>query len=194
MPCSKSPERARGLLCAALAAGWLALAGWAQAAGVELRDFNFASADDGYELSVNAEFELPPALENLLERGVTLTFRAEIEIQRPRWWWFNERVTRRVQNFRLSYQTLTRQYRVTSGELQSSFPTLREALRKIARLRLGTVAERRDLKPGAQYEASFRFYHDVSQLPKPLQVTAFASSEWELSAPPRDWTFVPEAR
>jgi hypothetical protein len=179
------------------AAAWLALAAWSGAvwgAGIELRDFRFVPGEEAYELSLNADFELPPALENLLEKGVTLTFRAEVEVQRPRWWWLNERVARRGQNIRLSYQTLTRQYRVSTGALQTSYTSLPEALRKITRLRQWPVVERRELKAGAQYEAVFRFYHDVSQLPKPLQVTAFATSEWELAAPPKTWTFVPEAR
>jgi hypothetical protein len=188
MRCSKRPER-RGGLHALLAAGWLALAGAAHAAGIELRDFAFGAGDDAYELAVSAEFTLPPALENLLEKGVTLTFRAEVEVQRPRWWWFNERVARKVSNYRLSYHALTRQYRVTSGEFQQSFPALSDALRKITRLRQWPVVERAEVRAGAQYEAVFRYYHDVSQLPKPLQVTAFANTDWELSAEPRKWTF-----
>ena len=168
--------------------------GSVQAAGIELRDLVLAPSDESYELSVNADFELPPAVEKLLERGVTLTFRAEADILRPRWYWFNERVARKVQNFHLSYQTLTRQYRVTFGDLQQSFPSLRDALRKLSRIRQWTIADRRDLKPGAQYDASFRYYLDISQLPKPLQVTAFTNSEWELSASPRNWTFTAEAK
>jgi hypothetical protein len=164
-------------------------AGVARAAGIELRNFVFGPGDDGYELSLNAEFSLPPALETLLEKGVTLTFRAEVEVQRPRWWWFNERVARRVQNYRLSYHTLTRQFRVSIGDLQHSYANLSDALRKLTRLRQWTIVDHDEIKPGAQYDAVFRFYHDVSQLPKPLQVTAFANTDWELSAEPRKWVF-----
>ena len=197
MPCSRRPETGAASFARLAAAAWLALAVWtghAYGAGIELREFRFAPGEETYDLSVNADFELPAALENLLEKGVTLTFRAEVEVQRPRWWWLNEGVARRGQNIRLSYQALTRQYRVSTGALQNSYTSLPEALRKITRIRNWPVVERRELKAGAQYEAVFRFYHDVSQLPKPLQVTAFATSEWDLSAPPKTWTFVPEAR
>ena len=166
----------------------------ASAAGIDLREFTFQPGDEGYDLSVNAELELSPAVETLLERGVTLTFRAEAEVNRPRWYWLNERVARKVQNHQLSYQSLTRQYRVTSGDLKQNYPTLREALRKLSRSRFRPLVERRDLKVGAAYEASFRFYLDISQLPKPLQVSAFLGNEWALSAEPRIWTFVAEAR
>lgn len=194
MPFWKSAESATTRLRACVAAAWLAVAGVVQAAGIELRNFSTGPGDDGYELSVNADFELPVALETLLEKGVTLTFRVEVDVTRPRWWWFNERVARRVQNHRLSYQTLTRQYRVSTGEIQHSYPSLQEALRKISRIRNWTVAEKGELKPGNAYEAVFRIYHDVSQLPKPLQVTAFANTDWELSAEPRKWTFTAEAK
>lgn len=190
----RNAERSIFLVRAAVAVAWLVVAGIAGAAGIELRNFQAGPGDDGYELSVNADFELPPALETLLEKGVTLTFRVEVDIARPRWWWFNERVTRKVQNHRLSYQTLTRQYRLSTGDIQHSYPTLQEALRKISRIRQWTVAEKGELKPGAAHEAIFRIYHDVSQLPKPLQVTAFANTDWELSAEPRKWTFTVEAK
>jgi hypothetical protein len=189
-----SAKTASHRLRACVAAAWLAVAGLAQAAGIELRNFTAGPGDDGHEISVNADFELPQALETLLEKGVTLTFRVEVEITRPRWWWFNERVTRKVVNHRLSYQTLTRQYRLSTGEIQHSYATLQEALRKITRIRNWTVAEKAELKPGSAHEAIFRIYHDVSQLPKPLQVTAFANTDWELSAEPRRWTFIPEAK
>lgn len=170
--------------------GW----GVAAAAGIELQEFGFAPADDSYELSVNAEFDLSPAVEKLLERGVTLTFRAEVEVLRPRWYWFNERVSRKVLNYRLSYQTLTRHYRVAIGDIQQSYSSLSEALHKVSRIRQWPVLDRRDLNTGDQYEASFRYYLDNSQLPKPLQVTAFTHSEWELAATPKQWTFVAEGK
>lgn len=190
----KSVSSVRRLVLALMALCLFSLNGPALAAGIELRDLVLAQSDDAYELSVNADFDLSPAVEKLLERGVTLTFRAEADIERQRWYWLNERVARKAQNYHLSYQTLTRQYRVTLGDLQQSYPTLREALRKLSRIRQWSIVDRRELKPGAQYDVSFRYYLDISQLPKPLQVTAFTNSEWELSAMPRQWTFTVEGR
>lgn len=193
-PDAGAARRTFGAWLATLAFSLCCWTGFAHAGGIQLRDLVLALGDEGYELSASADFELSPAVETLLERGVTLTFRAEMDVTRPRWYWFNERVARKAQNFRLSYQTLTRQYRVAFGELQQSYPSLRDALRKVSRIRQWAIVDKKDLKPGAQYDATFRYYLDISQLPKPLQLTAFTNSEWELSAEPRTWTFTADYR
>lgn len=164
--------------------------GAAQAESITLRDVDFGLHEDGYELDFSADFDLATHLEQMVDRGVTLTFRVEFEVFRPRWYWLDERVVRRNLNFRLSYQELTRQYRVASGNFQQSFPTLRQALRQLSSVRHWQVAEPGGLKPGSQYEARLRYFLDTSQLPKPLQLSAFTSSEWDLSSETKAWSFV----
>lgn len=171
------------LLCAL----WFGVAG---AETITLRDVSFGLADEAYELNLNADFELAPHLEQMVDRGVTLTFRVEFEISRERWYWFDQRIARRMQHFRLSYQELTRQYRVTSGNFQQNFPTLRQALRHLSGVRRWPITEAQNLNPGSEYEARLRFYLDTSQLPKPLQLSAFTSSEWDLTSETRVWRFV----
>lgn len=161
-----------------------------QAEVIALRNVSFGPGDEAYELNFTADFELAPHLEQMLERGVTLTFRVEFEVFRPRWYWLDERVARRIVNFRLSYQELTRQYRVASGDLQQSFPSLRQALRYLSGVRNLPAADHRSLTPGITYQARLRYFLDTSQLPKPLQLSAFTSSEWDLSSETRSWSFV----
>lgn len=164
--------------------------GAAQAESIALRDVGLSVVDDTYELNLTADFDLAPHLEQMLERGVTLTFRVEFEVFRPRWYWLDDRVARRSMNIRLSYQELTRQYRVAYGEFQQSFPTLREALRRLSGVRHWQIVELKNLTPGAAYEARLRYFLDTSQLPKPLQLSAFTSSEWDLSSETRGWRFI----
>lgn len=170
-----------------LCALWVSVA---QAEPIGLRDISFGLVDDAYELNLNAEFDLAPHLEQMLERGVTLTFRLEFEVYRPRWYWLDERVLRRNLNFRLSYQELTRQYRVSSGDFQQSFPSLRLALRRLSAVRHWQIGDARSLSLGTAYEARLRYFLDTSQLPKPLQLSAFTSSEWDLSSDSLAWQFV----
>jgi Domain of unknown function (DUF4390) len=174
-------------LLVALCAFWV---GVAQAESIALRDINFGLVDDAYELNLNADFDLAPHLEQMLERGVTLTFRVEFEVFRPRWYWLDERVVRRNLNFRLSYQELTRQYRVSSGDFQQSFPSLRLALRRLSGVRHWHIGDARSLSLGTSYEARLRYFLDTSQLPKPLQLSAFTSSEWDLASDTLSWQFV----
>ena len=185
MPCWKSRWLDRLLL--AFCALWFSVA---QAETIALRDVSFGLTDDGYELNLSADFELASHLEQMLDRGVTLTFRVEFEIFRPRWYWLDERVVRRNINIRLSYQELTRQYRVASGDFQQSFPTLRQALRRVSGVRHWQVADARSMTTGVPYEVRLRYFLDTSQLPKPLQLSAFTSSEWDLSSETRAWRYL----
>jgi hypothetical protein len=195
-PCSPRRSDRRPLGSSWLAGLCLAVAcllGDAHAGGIELRDFALSPSEEGYEVNATMEFEIPLALENLVERGVILSFKADIEIFRPRWYWFDERVARKAQTVRLSYHALTRQYRVAIGDLQQSFPTLQDAVRQLSRLHSWLVAERKDLKPGVAHRVSFRYFLDTTELPKPLQVTAFTSSGWDLSAPIVQVSYTPGA-
>ena len=66
------------------------------------------------EVLLNAEFEftLNPTLEEALQRGIPLYFTLDFELTRGRWYWFDEKVGQTALTYRVSYNALTRQYRV----------------------------------------------------------------------------------
>jgi hypothetical protein len=53
------------------------------------------------------------------------------------------------------------------------------------------VARADDLVKGARYEASVREKLDVNQLPKPFQVNALASRDWQLASEWHKFSFTP---
>jgi hypothetical protein len=64
---------------------------------------------------------------------VPLYFVVEFELQRPRWYWIDDTVVSNSLSYRLSYNALTRQYRLsTGGAFYQNLPTLDEAQRLIA--------------------------------------------------------------
>lgn len=73
---------------------------------------------DGW-LNIDADVHLPLSdeLRYSAERGVTLYFTADIEIKKPRNWWFDKEVVRTEQTWRVVYNALTRQWRVGTGDL-----------------------------------------------------------------------------
>jgi len=173
---------------------WLAvwlLAGAALAAEAEIRNATLTSAEEGYELSAEISFELPPRLEEAINRGVPLYFVTEFELQRPRWYWLDQAVSRRTLTWRLSYHALTRQYRLSSGALHQSFATLDQALRTLQSVRHWPVADKGALKLGETYEASVRFRLDLNQLPRPFQVGAIGNRDWQLGSDWHTWPVVP---
>jgi len=152
-------------------------------------DIPVASASlsiDGDEILLAAEFEvdLTPALEQALDKGVPLYFTIDFELQRPRMMWFPEKVATWSITYRVSYSSLTRQYRVSSGPLGQTFEALGDVERFIGHVASRPVASTSDVAKGVQYEAAVRMKLDVNQLPKPFQVNALASREWQLAS---DW-------
>jgi hypothetical protein len=136
---------------------------------------------------LNADFELSlnSTLEEALQRGIPLYFLLEVEIARPRWYWFDEKVAQQSTQYRVSYLPLTRQYRVASGLLSQTFDSLAEVERLIGRVNSRTIAHSSDLEKGARYDVIVRLRLDANQLPKPFQVNALASREWQLASESR---------
>ena len=173
---------------------WLAallLAGSALAADVDIRNPALAPNEEGYVLSADIAFELNPRLEEAINRGVPLYFITEFELHRPRWYWLDQAVSKRSLTWRLSYHALTRQYRLSSGALHTSYATLDQALRTLQAIRQWQVIEKGALKIGDTYEASLRFRLDINQLPRPFQVSAIGNRDWQLGSDWLNWLVVP---
>ncbi len=172
-------------LLLALALGWNATA---RAGNIEISHISLEANDEGYALDADFQIELNPRLEDAIDKGVALYFEVEFELTRKRWYWFDNSVNRQLM-LRLSYHALTRQYRVSSGALFQSFSTLTDALRVLSRVRSWQVLEPGQANVGPDYEAGLRMRLDVTQLPKPFQVSALTSREWNLTSDWRRWPF-----
>lgn len=144
---------------------------------------------------VNASVEMPPnpRLEEILESGVAIPFRAEFVLTRSRWWWLDETVVERTMEFRLFYHALTRQYRLSIGSIHRSFRSYDEALRSMLSIRNWAVLDRSRLSDGDTYTAAIRFRLDMSQLPKPFQVVIFGNKDLDLTTGWVQWNFVASA-
>ena len=156
---------------AALFAALLALLpGLARADGIELAQLSTRRADDGLDLSFTTRFELGRAAEDALHKGVPLYFVVEAVVLRNRWYWRDSRAAHAERTWRLSWQSLTRQYRVSNGGLHQSFATLDEALTVMRGQSAWRIAETKDIEDGGSYYLEFSYKLDVSQLPRPMQI------------------------
>ena len=180
-------------LLGALLACWIAIVGafapaMVHAQGIEIKKPSVSIMDDAYVLEAQFDITLTPTLEEVLNKGVPLYFALEFELIRPRWYWFNDRLISLQLQYKLSYNALTRQYRLGVGNLYQNFASLPEALEVMSRLR-----RRQDVEPGSlrrdnTYAAALRFRLDTSQLPKPFQLNALGSSQWHVSSDWYRWT------
>lgn len=135
-------------------------------------------------LSADFDFALTPALEQALDKGIPLYFTIEFELSRARFFWFAEKVAEWAITYRVSYSSLTRQYRVSSGPLGQAFESLGDVERFVGRIASRPIAQANDLSKGVRYDAAVRMKLDVNQLPKPFQINALASRDWQLAS---DW-------
>lgn len=147
--------------------------------------------EEGVLLSASVRFDLPPTIEDALLKGVPMYFVADASLLRDRWYWYDKHVAGGSRHMRLSYQPLTRRWRLqvssapigNSGlALGQSFETRDEALAAVQHISRWKIAELSDLDPDARYSVDYRFRLDVSQLPRPFQIGAVGHADWNISA------------
>jgi hypothetical protein len=188
---SRPGRRPWAALAALVLVGAAVFATMARADTIAVKSAELRVEEDGVFLNAEFEFTLNPTLDEALQKGVPLHFVQEFELVRPRWYWLDEKVISATTQYRVSYNTLTHQYRVASGLLGLSFSSLDEVERFLSRVNSREVARRDQLAKGTRYEAALRLRLDVDQLPKPFQVSALASRDWTLQSDWHRWSFVP---
>jgi hypothetical protein len=154
----------------------------ARAQEIEVREVALRSVEDGLALDADFAFELTPRLIDVVANGVPLYFSVDFELTRRRWYWFDETAAARRLSLRLSYHALSRQYRLSTGLLQQSFPTLEEALNVLKHVRNWLVVERTVRFADADYDAAVRMRLDTALLPKPFQLSALTGRDLQLES------------
>ena len=146
----------------------------------EITSFEVARSDEGVMLSFAVRFELPRSVEDALQKGVPLYFVAEAEVLRDRWYWFDRHVNKSSRTWRLTYQPLTRTYRITMGGLNQSFDTLTDALYSVRRATAWKLAEPAQFEEGSRHYVEFSYRLDTNLLPRPLQIGIGGQPDWTL--------------
>ncbi len=189
-PCCARRDSALRWLAGLLLTFWLVIAGGAQASDKStISQAVIRATPQGYVLDGEANIVLNPTLEDALSRGINLHFLLELEVTRPRNWWFDKDIAEPVRKMRIYYHLLLRRYVVETGYTTRTAATLNEALTMLGRVEGWQVLERGALKTDQRYDARLRLRLDTSQLPKPLTIGAVGGDRWELATPWYGWSF-----
>lgn len=183
MPADR-PWRSVARLLAAVWLGCCLLLGGmtpARAQGIDLPVLDVARQDGGLVLNFVARPQLSRAVEDAMRRGVPLYFVAQASVYRPRWYWRDERVARASRTWRLSFQPLTNNWRVSLGALNQSASSWPEALAIVSRASRWKIADASDIDAGERYYVEFSYTLDSSQLPRPMQLDLAAQTDWRLA-------------
>jgi len=154
---------------------------------VQIKSVKLAAVDDDYQISVDSEIVLNPTLEKALEKGIVLYFVTKFTLLDPRWYWFDKEVARTKPRIGLTYYALTRQYRLIYRSYSRNFFSLEEALQVLSQLHDHPITINSELKPNVEYKAILRVWLDLTRMPKPFQVEALSSSDWNLSSDRLEW-------
>ena len=99
--------------------------------GISVRKAEIRVVEDGYQLAANFDIRLSLLLEQALTHGISLNFASELKLTRSRWYWLDEVATKTEETTKLSYNALTRQYRIKRGTIFQNFTSLDDALRAL---------------------------------------------------------------
>ena len=161
----------------------------AETTGATISSARLEATEEGYQVDADIELALSATLQEAVRKGVPLYFVVEFELRRGRWYWLDQTVTAESRERRVSYAPLTDQYRISFSGSSQNMTSFEDVRRALSRVRSWTVADKGKLRPGERYDAALRFRLDTSQLPKPFQLNAIASNEWNLSSDWYRWAF-----
>lgn len=189
-PCCAKAEPGLRWVLAVLLAGWLLVAQSVLASEKSaVKQAAIVATPQGYVLDADIDVVLTPTLEDALAKGINLHFLLELELTRPRNWWFDASIAESVRKMRIYYHLLLRRYVVENGYTTQTVATLSEALALLGTVDDWQVLERGALQAGRRYDARLRLRLNTAQLPKPLSIGAVTGEKWELDTPWYGWSF-----
>lgn len=159
----------------------------AYAQGIQIKSVSITAKASGLVLGMDAGITLNPTLEQALEKGIVLYFAVKFNLVDARWYWMNDEVVRGKYRVELRYYALTRQYHLSHPSFTQSFETLAEALHAAGQLHDYPLTVKPDIRMDVDYIASLRVWLDLTRLPKPFQVEALGSTQWNLSSNKLEW-------
>lgn len=154
---------------------------------IEIESFHVKKSSENFLIDVEADIDLSRTMKQALKKGVDLYFVTRLLIMKPRWYWLDEEVARSKERIELSYQALTRQYRLTQHGQPRNFPTLQAALQALGHQPDMLIKENQSLLPDTTYTAILQIWLDISRLSKPFQLEWLDTEDWNLSSKKKIW-------
>jgi hypothetical protein len=167
---------------------------FAHANEINFSNVSLTPLEKSWALNADVQLELSPALEQLVNKGVTLHFVTEFQLTKKRWYWLDNKIVDVQRVSKISYQALTNQYRVTLGTFSLTAATLKQALAAVRTIEDWMVVDATAVELKQSYQAAVRLRLDTNQLAKPFQVNAINSKSWNLQSDWYRFDFVPMAQ
>ncbi|KZS22562.1 DUF4390 domain-containing protein [Wohlfahrtiimonas chitiniclastica] len=147
--------------------------------------------ENSYKIAIDATIEMSKDQIQMLENGIPLTFTYTFVVEeKVGLVWLEGDNPPKNYSFVIAYNALTRQYVVHAEQSKKyeNFPTLTLALAYIAEpknFRI-KIAHR---KADKIYRGGVRLKLNIDELPTPLRIPAYLSSDWNLDTGWKYWEF-----
>ncbi|MCB5185543.1 DUF4390 domain-containing protein [Methylobacillus gramineus] len=155
---------------------------------LQIKSAELLPIEEAYLLDADFELTLSPAVEEAVNKGMSLNFLVEFQVVSPRKYWFDDEIVSLTSKVSLNYHALSRQYLVNRDGHQLSFTSIQEAKEELSSIKGWQVLEKDLLKKGETYQAAVRMRLDQSKLPKALQVDTLSSEDWNMVSERFRWT------
>ena len=149
------------------------------------------------QLTISTRFqtELPEQLQNALQQGVPLDFTLSYRLERPTLASYRFKISQLINtansvNYRLSFHPLTNRYRVSVGTFTTEYNSLNTALKAVGAIANWHVLNEGALSdtPASEVKAQVKLNLTTTRLPKPFQINAINSRDWDLDSGWQDLT------
>lgn len=140
-------------------------------------------------IDIDSDLRLNDTMQRALSRGVPLVFSIDLQIERPRWWWFNKTIVDTALQRRLSFDTLTRSWRVSTGDLSITAGSFSDAMKALRHVHNWPIVLTDRFEPQIQYIGRVRIRLDSDQLARPLQMDTINRTDWTLVSPWQSFEF-----
>ncbi|WP_370680721.1 DUF4390 domain-containing protein [Comamonas sp. GB3 AK4-5] len=157
------------------------------------RGLQLRSTGEVLQLSAALNFELPTLVEDALYKGIPVHFVQSARMVSERWYWSDKLIAQVERHMRLSYQPLTRRWRLYSSSsplnergqgggvaLGVGFDSLDDALQSMQRITRWSVAELSQLPSSGELLVELQMRIDIAQLPRPLQIGTLGRKSWSV--------------
>ncbi len=194
--CKKSETGTLIVLSALVSLLLLSLSSHAELNQVELNhgfiveSAELSSNGDKYTLNADIQFYFSKEALKALEHGIALQIDIEVQAKQTRKWLWDKNICKKILRQRLEHQPLSDQYLVTdlNTGIKRNFDSFHRALEFLGSINDYPFLELASLEQGKTYTALVRASLNTESLPAPLRLSAYISSDWQLSSPWYKWT------
>ncbi len=159
----------------------------AQTADFGVRDLIVEQRDGIYQIGMKLDVRLSDEMLDALRSGVALVFVLDIEINRPRTFWWDANLVHLEQRYQLRYHALSQSWLVRNlnTDAQSSFHSLGAALESLAQVKAIPVVDAALVPDPGTHIGRVRLRLDTEALPLPLKMRALTHGDWRVAS---NWT------